>query len=83
MSIISELPAQQAALYRLLDGAVDVSIDRLYGAIEENWSVPAETQTAKQQILGPYITRMNRRLAKHRRVVKPGALKGTYTLKSI
>jgi hypothetical protein len=82
MSIIAELPTQQAAIYRLLDGAVDVSIDKLYEAVGSK-AVIADSQKVKQQFLGPYIVRLNRRLAKHRRVVKPGALKGTYTLKSI
>ena len=34
----------------------------------------------QQQTLGPYIVRLNRRLAKYRLAVKPGALKRTYAL---
>ena len=71
------LPASQKTLYEALLGRGDVSIEKLYAALGL-----AETTDSvrQQQTLGPYIVRLNRRLAKYRLAVKPGALKRTYTL---
>jgi len=71
------LPASQKTLYEALRGRGDVSIEKLYSALGL-----AETTDSvrQQQTLGPYIVRLNRRLAKHRLAVKPGALKRTYAL---
>ena len=71
------LPASQKVLYEALRGRGDVSIEKLYtvlGLAETTDSV------RQQQTLGPYIVRLNRRLAKYRLAVKPGALKRTYAL---
>ena len=82
MNIVEQLPAQQAALYQALFGRADVAIETLHATIYPDDKNPG-TRTQQQQVLGPFITRMNRRLVKHRLAVKPGALKGTYTLLSI
>lgn len=81
MSIIQELPTQQAAIYEALFCKGDVAIETLYAVLTGGPAI--QTRTAQQQHLGPYIVRLNRRLAKHRLAVKPGDLKGTYALKSI
>lgn len=69
------LPERQQKLYDALAGRGDVPISDLCDAIEANLE-----NTPAQQWLGPYITRLNRRLAKRGLRVKPGALKGTYRL---
>jgi hypothetical protein len=81
VSIIQELPAQQAVIYQTLFGRADVAIETLHDTLYPD--LKDRTRTQKQQVLGPFITRLNRRLVKHRLAVKPGALKGTYTLLSI
>lgn len=76
--MIDQLPTQQRALHDALKAKGDVPIADLYAAL---FPEAVETErTRQQQMLGPYITRLNRRLAKHRQAVKPGDLKGTYRL---
>lgn len=70
-----KLPDRLNRLYVALKGKGDVSMDALCEAIEANLE-----NTPSQQWLGPYITRLNRRIAKQGLAVKPGALKGTYRL---
>lgn len=72
-----QLPAQQQVLFDLLRNAGDVSIDKLFEAIDGSSEYEG---VARQQWLGSYITRMNRRLRAHRLAVRPGALKRTYRL---
>ena len=76
-----ELPPRLRGLYDFMheqDGE-DVDIFDIYcSVISENTPALREAQ----QQLGPYITRLNRRLREHRRAVKPGRLKGTYALVS-
>jgi hypothetical protein len=75
----NDLPRQQQTLHDLLLGRGDVPIATLYGAL---FSEPRPA--AQQQMwLGPYITRLNRRLAKAKLRVEPGALKGTYRLVAV
>lgn len=80
MTIADELPAQQAVLYAALFLKGDVAIETLHEAL---FSKSEKTRVEQQQALGPYITRMNRRLQRHAMVVKPGTIKGTYTLARI
>lgn len=75
-----DLPAQQKTLFDALEGKGDVAIETLYTALG---LPPTPERTRQQQSLGPYITRLNRRIARHRKAVKPGALKGTYALVTI
>lgn len=78
--MIDQLPAQQRTIFEALEGKGDVMVETLYLAL----GLPAiEGRARQQQALGPYITRLNRRIAKHRKAVKAGALRGSYTLKSI
>ena len=72
------LPAQQQTLFASLSGKGDVPFADLYRALYPDGQV--EGRAAQQQVLGPFVTRLNRRLAKHRMAVKPGDLKGTYRL---
>ena len=58
-----------------------MAIETLHAAIYPD--IKDRTRTQQQQVLGPFITRLNRRLVKHRLAVKPGERKGTYTLLSI
>jgi hypothetical protein len=73
-----ELPPKLGELYRLLDGKGDVDILEIYTSIVD----PREGKPLReaQQYLGPYITKLNRRLREHRKAVKPGRIKGTYCL---
>ena len=72
--VIDNLPPKMNVLYCALFGRGDVSISSL--AEELGLGVDRHPQ----QALGPYITRLNRRLAKHRMKVEPGRLKKTYRL---
>lgn len=72
------LPPYQARLYAALDGKGEVSIDKLYVAVIPGGT--AEALRLRQQCLGPFITRLNRRLKQQRKAVRPGRLKGTYAL---
>jgi hypothetical protein len=72
----NDLPPQLQRLYDELAGRGDVSIDVLFRAVFG----ATESERSKQQRLGPYITRLNRRLRASRRKVTPGRLKGTYVL---
>lgn len=72
--MIINLPPKMDVLYRTLFGQGDVA-----------WETLADTlglgqERHPQQALGPYVTRLNRRLAKHRMKVEPGRMKRTYRL---
>lgn len=73
----TDLPERQQQIYDALKGRGDVPITELCTAIS---APPLDLTRNHQQWLGPYITRLNRRLAKQKLRVKPGALKGTYRL---
>lgn len=72
-----ELPPKLKELYDFLSGRGDVNILEIYNGV---FSSQQLQQREAQQYLGPYITKLNRRLREHRRIVRPGRLKGTYTL---
>ena len=72
------LTPKQRALFDVVRGAGDVSIDALFKAIEGPGHLRSTRQ--KQRWLGSYLTRLNRRLAPHRMAVRPGDLKRTYRL---
>lgn len=71
------LPKRQRQLFDALLGRGDVSWQDLCAAIE------AEPTGHLAQYLGPYITKLNRRLAKANLRVEPGLTKGTYRLTAI
>lgn len=75
-----ELPPKLKELHDFLVGKGDVEILEIYRNIVGSEELPLRRA---QQYLGPYVTKLNRRLREHRQVVKPGRLKGTYTLTSI
>lgn len=72
------LPTKQKAIFDALKGAGDVSVDVLYEAI----AGPDRhvEHRARQQWIGSYLTRINRRLRSHGLRVKPGERKRTYRL---
>ncbi len=70
------LPIRTQKLYDLLFGQGDVLIDDLYASM----GGPADATYTKAQWLGPYITRLNRRLRGEGLKVEPGKLKGSYRL---
>lgn len=76
--MIDNLPAQQRVLHDALKSKGDVPIADLFAALFPG--ADESERVRQQQMLGPYITRLNRRLSKHRQAVKPGDLKGTYRL---
>lgn len=71
---MSPLPERPQQLYDALIGRGDVAIADLCKAIG---------QAPDQNRLGPYITRLNRRIASQGLRVKPGTLKGSYRMVSI
>lgn len=71
------LPRRQKQLFDALLGKGDVSWQTLCDAIE------AEPTVHLAQYLGPYITKLNRRLVKSSLKVEPGRMKGTYRLVAI
>lgn len=75
-----ELPPQLAKLYQAFDARdKDVPLIDLYGIIFTD--LPDEEQLRHaQQRLGPYITRLNRRLKGAKQAVRPGASRRTYRL---
>lgn len=78
MNAILEFPPKQQALYDALRGKGDVPISELYAAVfPQGGTAPAGKE---QQWLGPYITKLNRRLARRGLAVKPGNTKGSYAL---
>lgn len=72
------LPAKQQAIFDALKGAGDVAVDALYEAIQgpERYVEYKD----RQQWIGSYLTRINRRLRNHGLQVKPGERKRTYRL---
>lgn len=75
-----ELPPKLGELYRFLDGKGDVDILEIYYSIVDPVERPLREA---QQYLGPYITKLNRRLREHRKIVRPGRIKGTYCLQAL
>jgi hypothetical protein len=74
-----DLPPRLQKLYDSLSDQYDVSIADLHKHLFGE-DVPLRHA---QQRLGTPITRLNRRLAKHKKRVVPGRLKGTYRLTSV
>lgn len=74
------LPEKQGRLYRELQGKGDVAISTLYGALFDG---VGGDQRHQQQILGSFITKLNRRLKVVKQVVRPGRLKGTYCIERL
>lgn len=73
-----ELPKKLQSVYDLLAKGNAVAFADIHDAIFDN--ATEFDQRLLQQRIGPYIARLNRRLDRYRMVVKPGVLKGTYTL---
>lgn len=71
------LPAKCATLYALLESGADVHVLNLY---QRTIGKETNDQRFAQQVLGPYFTRLNRRLRDKKQKVAPGSLKGTYRL---
>ena len=76
-----DLPPKLEALYGFLRGKGDVAILDIYTSLVD----PREGKPLReaQQYLGPYITKLNRRLREHKQIVRPGRLKGTYCLQAL
>lgn len=72
-----DLPPKLKQLHDFLAGKGDVDILEIYTTLFDQRETPLRTA---QQYLGPYITKLNRRLREHKKVVRPGRLKGTYCL---
>lgn len=77
----NDLPPRLKQLYALLPRDKDVPILDIYRAMFPH-GTPAELRYA-QQYMGTHITKLNRRLRRHKEVVKPGRLKGTYRLQAL
>lgn len=78
--ISQSLPPKLALLYGALPHGQDVMIPALHGVLFPD--SPRDHRDA-QQWLGPYLTKLNRRIAKHKLAVKPGRLRGSYRLVSL
>lgn len=73
------LTPREQDLYALLRGGADVKIDDLFSAADG----PPELPYNRQMWLGPYITKLNRRIKNHKLKVRPGVARGTYRLVAI
>ena len=73
----SELPAKCAALYALLKSGEERHVINLY---QEVVGKETDDQRFAQQVLGSYVTRLNRRIKAQKQRVEPGSRKGTYVL---
>ncbi len=73
---MTKLPARTQQLYDLLFGRGEVLVADIYAAM----GGPAAPTYTQAQWLGPYITRLNRRLRGEGLRVEPGKLKGSYRL---
>ena len=71
-------PRQGEALFNALKGQGDVAIADLFHAVYPDRELGEKRDM--QARLGPFITRLNRRLKGEKQVVRPGHLKGTYRL---
>lgn len=74
--IMEGLPPTQRALFHLLHKFQDVPIGRLYRKL---YVEPREPR-AQQQAVGAVVSRLNRSLASHGLVVRPGEKRRTYRL---
>ena len=70
------LPRRLQQLYDAMANKGDVAFDALCDALERG----ADSTCSPHEWLGPYVTRLNRRLAKRGLKVIPGDLKGTFRL---
>ena len=71
-------PEQRALFAVLKQNGGDVHIDTLFEAVDGPAHVRSPRQ--RQQWLGSYLTRLNRRLRPYGIAVRPGDLKRTYRL---
>lgn len=71
------LPKREQDLYDLLAGKGDVAIDDLF---RDMGGPEYDESRNRQQWLGPYVTKLNRRLKKLKIKVRPGVARGTYRL---
>lgn len=89
MSNDEKKPDLPASLQRLYDAfllvgppsdtpalTIEAMHNAVYGATEGE-------RRDMQQRVGPYVTKLNRRIRGHKLIVKPGDLKGTYVLATI
>ena len=70
-----DLPPRLKQIYDALDGQGEVDIDQLYRLVFDK-----DPPKNVYEHLGIYFTRLNRRLAAHKRRVIPGRRKRTYCL---
>lgn len=75
-----ELPPKLHKLHAFLFEKGDVAIEDIY---REVLSPQVPPLREAQQQLGPYVTRLNRRLRAHKQAVRPGRIKGTYVLQTV
>lgn len=80
METPAELTPRQRDLLKMLPLNEDVSVTTLYESFIGH--ADGRDRRQAQQYLGSWITRLNRRLKKHRLRVQPGRLKHTYRLVS-
>lgn len=80
MSSDLKLPKQLGRLYAMLERGDDVPIATLCQGL--GFEIGANSRST-QQIVGPYVVRLNHKLREHDLVVTPGRLKRTYTLARI
>lgn len=73
-------PVAQRNLFDALWMKGDVPIPVLIKAVDR---ATGDDLRHQQQVLGPYITRLNRRLKKARLAVRPGRMKGTYCVSTL
>lgn len=72
---------RESKLYNMLSReARDVKMSVLFRAVAGRWPETTESMRVQQQRLGPYISRMNKKLVARRQLVAPGVHRHTYRL---
>jgi hypothetical protein len=72
---------REEKLYNMLSREPrDVKMSVLFRVIAGRWPESTESVRAQQQRLGPYISRMNKKLVARRQLVAPGVHRHTYRL---
>ena len=74
---MTDLPPKMSILYGALVGKGDVPVVSVHNTY---FGEPEADFRKAMQRLGPYVTKLNRRLKNQKKAVKPGRLKGTYCL---
>jgi hypothetical protein len=69
----------QKRIFSTLSASRDVPISIIFRAALRRWP-NGSTQKEQQQAIGPYLTRLRRKIEPYNWTIKPGVRRGTYRL---